>query len=904
MLGTPAPRCCQAGRFGRGISAWTLHVVAGCALALSCSSRATNPANDAAAAAGVGGSTGTTGTASGGTGGIPTGGSAGDSGATGGAGGANGASGAGGGSPVGIQCQPGLTPCGDACVDLTASTDHCGTCDTTCPEGRLCNDGVCSSECAPGYTQCGTTCVNVLSNTAHCGVCDHECALGTPCSGGDCGCPDGTILCDSLCTETTTDVEHCGACDTPCQAGAACVDGACACPDGTEPCNDACASLNTAQNCGSCGNACQPGQICGGTACIADSEACPAPSILCDSACVDAQTDRNHCGTCDKACPGAQTCQGGACVCPPGRSACGDSCVDTTTSALNCGTCGNACKVGQTCSAGTCTCSDSSLASCPSGCRDLDSDPDNCGACSTVCQGGYPCTNGECACPEGTELCDGECVNTDSDAAHCGTCTNTCPDEETCIVGQCSGSIGDECTNQLAYDITLSQIAAYQAGKVVIMDDGSAVDGGSRPVDVVAAKAALVRAFVTLGQSFTSRVLSARLTLLTGSGAEPIQYFSKREVSTASTEDNLATTFNIEVPPEDITADTRYVVEIVECDATTAGSMAAPRFPASGDAPLDARVTGRLTLQFIPIIANGRTPDTSAARLDELKAYMEAMYPIEGMDYTVGTPMNAPTTVSATGDGWSETLDALRSRHGQDGAPNTLYYYGLLEPAATLREYCGGSCVAGIGYVPSASNNARDQRVAQGLSYGGTTSAETMAHEVGHNHGRQHAPCGGASGVDPNYPYANAQIGWWGLRYPDTLFAPTNTTDIMGYCNSKWVSDYTYKGILERVATINGNAFELPSSVVGLWRIVLTGPFGPSWGIPITTPAPPAGEPEGAVILDRDGDAITEVTVYRTLIDHLGASSVMVPEPEPGWHAIEIAGELPLAFGSADSSVP
>ena len=35
---------------------------------------------------------------------------------------------------------------------------------------------------------------------------------------------------------------------------------------------------------------------------------------------------------------------------------------------------------------------------------------------------------------------------------------------------------------------------------------------------------------------------------------------------------------------------------------------------------------------------------------------------------------------------------------------------------------------------------------------------ETMIHELGHNMRLAHAPCGGPSSSDPNYPYANAQL--------------------------------------------------------------------------------------------------------------------------------------------------
>ena len=38
-------------------------------------------------------------------------------------------------------------------------------------------------------------------------------------------------------------------------------------------------------------------------------------------------------------------------------------------------------------------------------------------------------------------------------------------------------------------------------------------------------------------------------------------------------------------------------------------------------------------------------------------------------------------------------------------------------------------------------------------------SVNTAAHEVGHAHGREHAPCGGAQSTDPSFPYSNGGIG-------------------------------------------------------------------------------------------------------------------------------------------------
>ena len=57
--------------------------------------------------------------------------------------------------------------------------------------------------------------------------------------------------------------------------------------------------------------------------------------------------------------------------------------------------------------------------------------------------------------------------------------------------------------------------------------------------------------------------------------------------------DRIAQPAQIELPADALTADTRYWVEVVECTSTL-GTIAAPRFPADGDQPLEARATGPL----------------------------------------------------------------------------------------------------------------------------------------------------------------------------------------------------------------------------------------------------------------------------------------------------------------------
>jgi hypothetical protein len=86
-----------------------------------------------------------------------------------------------------------------------------------------------------------------------------------------------------------------------------------------------------------------------------------------------------------------------------------------------------------------------------------------------------------------------------------------------------------------------------------------------------------------------------------------------------------------------------------------------------------------------------------------------------------------------------------------------------------------------------------------------STAPEVLAHELGHNFGRFHSPCG-TSGIDANYPYVGGLIGSFGFdARTGTLRDPT-TPDIMGYCLPRWISDYTFLGILHHRAQATGFA--------------------------------------------------------------------------------------------------
>jgi hypothetical protein len=193
----------------------------------------------------------------------------------------------------------------------------------------------------------------------------------------------------------------------------------------------------------------------------------------------------------------------------------------------------------------------------------------------------------------------------------------------------------------------------------------------------------------------------------------------------------------------------------------------------------------RLEIVLVPLVSGAFAPTvpSAAAVLDELTR----RFPIPGDRISVTT--RAPYTLTSVTDGldtqteWSSALSELRQLRDSENPGNAYrYYFGFVRRSA-------GS-VAGIGYVPG--------RAALGWDSAGGWS-RTMSHELGHNFGRPHAPCGGVASPDPNWPpeYAGGILGPQPLvdSVPAALdvISPVSQTDIMGYCSGTWFSDYNYR---------------------------------------------------------------------------------------------------------------
>jgi hypothetical protein len=256
-------------------------------------------------------------------------------------------------------------------------------------------------------------------------------------------------------------------------------------------------------------------------------------------------------------------------------------------------------------------------------------------------------------------------------------------------------------------------------------------------------------------------------------------------VPTAPDEGSLANSWNFSVPGGMVLPGMRIEAEVLPGTVveTNAGdNVFAPPAPV-------VRTMPTLNVTFVPIVQPGSLRgNVTDANKNQFLDMTRRMHPIDQVNALVrSTPITTTTVLQSDGTGWQSVLDQVDAIAVADG---TRYYYGVVKVS-----YSSG--VAGVAYV---STPFQAMRSALGWDYSGSAS-DVMAHELGHNWARNHAPCGGPSGIDPNYPEPDGSTGGFGYDYVSGQVEPATSADIMGYCDPKWISSYTYSGAMDYLTT-------------------------------------------------------------------------------------------------------
>ncbi|HEY1959045.1 MAG TPA: hypothetical protein VGH28_25705 [Polyangiaceae bacterium] len=437
----------------------------------------------------------------------------------------------------------------------------------------------------------------------------------------------------------------------------------------------------------------------------------------------------------------------------------------------------------------------------------------------------------------------------------------------------------------LATGLSITGITIDQAVEIGLVKNGAPA---TKNAPVVAGRRAMFRVFVTPSGSFSPHPITGVLTLHTA--GQDHTFNISLTPKAASSDGTFSSTFNFNVDPSNIGTDTTYLVQLKDPSGTGSGDTSA-QYPTSGTpTSLGAQQSGEVKIYVFPIHftgASGSTPATGAGDLSAYQSVVMGMYPASNVTLTVQPTFNyAGSIPTANGNGWSQLLTALTNKRAGDPSPD-VYYYGAFAPTASFDTFCGYGCVAGLSNVPNSPNDA-SQKVSIGLVYGGNdaqATGQTMAHEVGHGHGREHSPtnqniqgCSEPSGIDPSYPYANGAIGVWG--YDTTgggAIDPSKYYDIMGYCAYDWISDYTYKALFDWIAADNG-ADMIVAKTPTMYRMITVEPDGSLDDA--TAPFPLYGAVSGQTrtVTFDDGGVTRTVTGYFTPFDHVGGGNILVKD--------------------------
>jgi hypothetical protein len=308
-------------------------------------------------------------------------------------------------------------------------------------------------------------------------------------------------------------------------------------------------------------------------------------------------------------------------------------------------------------------------------------------------------------------------------------------------------------------------------------------------VPLVANRAAALRIFAT-GDAINFFEPDVEVTFqLDGEvvGRERIGLTRGGSIPTRLDEGIFENSWILEVPAQWVQPGLAFSVTLDPDGLLPLANAASARFPADGVRAVDVRRVPDLELRFVPVHQTrfGTTGMVNAASVAGWTEFMEDVFPVAGIQRDVREVFYTDAATPGGETDWHRIIQEIWALRVLDN--DDRYYYGVLR-------FHGG--YAGLGYVgwPVAIGWDRYDFPANDpipLAY------STYAHEIGHNFGRWHAPACGPGNVDASFPHPGGTAGVYGLHRSLGEITRPSMPDLMGYCRPRWVSDYTWEGVLD-----------------------------------------------------------------------------------------------------------
>ena len=337
----------------------------------------------------------------------------------------------------------------------------------------------------------------------------------------------------------------------------------------------------------------------------------------------------------------------------------------------------------------------------------------------------------------------------------------------------------------------------------------------SNEMPLIAGRDAFLRVFVRASENNTATpevrvrlydgdALIQTLTIAAPGGSVPL----RRD------EAALGASWNVPVPGSLIRPGLAFLADVDTANAIAEANETDNSFPTTGERErVSVRSAPPLAITLIPVrqSANQFEGDVTAGNVDQYLDLAQRIYPLPGYDAEVHrvyiTDTSDPLQADDANNAWNQILSEIATLWVVEGSDR--HYYGVVHTGYT-------SGLVGRGFLETFP-------VAIGYDEESDRGRIT-AHELGHTWERLHSPCGGPTQLDPQFPYPSGNIGRFGFDVRERILQQPETPDIMGYCGDPWISDYTYRGVMDFRGTAQARASavrERPSLLV--WGRIVNG---------------------------------------------------------------------------------
>ena len=391
-------------------------------------------------------------------------------------------------------------------------------------------------------------------------------------------------------------------------------------------------------------------------------------------------------------------------------------------------------------------------------------------------------------------------------------------------------------------------------------------------VSLIAGRPALLRVFA-VADKVNCLDSSIRVTLTRDNDVvfEQLVPTAAGRIPTSVDESELTGSYNVEIPGSAIQPGVEMVVELDPEGVASLAPESQTRYPTEGAMALDVVELPVYRIILVPTISRPAPDSAVLDWVDGVNPESEQMrlgrtiLPVGDMEVEVHETYTTSLDLRDFWNWWRwrNEIGVLYEQEGRRG-----YYYGVVS-----RNLLGVAGIANLGYPVSVGSD---------VDY-------VYTHEVGHTMNLWHAPCGGAGGPDPQYPYDNGSIGVWGYDMAKgVLLDPEQYRDVMSYCfDHIWISDYQFdRAMTHRLngdGGINHNAeTEAPpgpdrGEMLVVWGGVWEGHLSlePAFVLEGPVVLPESDGPYRVEGLGENGETRFSLSFSPVPLDHGGGSSFL-----------------------------